>query len=141
MEMTNLQGRIVSFVYVDVEFRNRKQSEIKDSEQTDIRFKFSSSRSTDWQSFSPNEPNQPMFSSVFHVFVCNIFVIRCQFFPRNRSKNMESGQTDIIFKISASRYIGWQKFEPKRTEPAQISNCFSISLLGPHRGYDGARVP
>ena len=87
------------------------------------------------------DATSPCFHLFFNFLVCNIFVFRCPFFARNQSKIKESGQTDIIFKISASRYIGWQKFEPKRTEPAQIFNRFSISLLGPHRGYDGARAP
>ena len=49
-------------------FWGRKRSKVKDSEQTDIRFEFSSSRSIGMQVFSPNGRNQPMFSTVFHFF-------------------------------------------------------------------------
>ena len=57
-----------SFVYVFVEFRNRKWSKMKDSEQTDIRFEFSSSRSISTRVWSPNGRNQPMFSTTFQFF-------------------------------------------------------------------------
>ena len=38
---------------------------------------------------------------------------------------------DIIFEISASNYTGWQKFHPKRSEPAQIFNHFLSRSSGP----------
>ena len=92
--------------------------------------------------FQPKRMQPAHVFNIFSIFwYVSFLFFDVRFFARNRSKIKESGQTDIIFKISASRYIGWQKFEPKRTEPAQIFNLFSISLLGPHRGYDGARAP
>ena len=38
---------------------------------------------------------------------------------------------DIIFEISASNYIGWQKFELKRKELPQIFNNFLSRSSGP----------
>ena len=50
---------------------------------------------------------------------------------QNRLNIKESRQMDIIFEISASNYTGWQKFHPKRTEPAKIFNHFLSRSSGP----------
>ena len=91
-----------------------------ESGQMDIIFKISTSNYIGLQKFEPKQTEPAYFFNYFSI----LFLHLCSFFYRNQSNIKESGQMDIRFKISTSNYIGLQKFEPKRTEPAQIFQLF-----------------
>ena len=100
-----------SVVYIDGEFRNRKWSKMKDSEQTDIRFKFSSSRCIGLQILSPNGRNQLMFSTFFRFFGVYPFCYSPFFiFVRSRRSNIPLPNDSSHQKISDAEQIrsnGW----------------------------------
>ena len=125
------------FILHRFSFFAQNQSNIMESGQMDIIFKISTSNYIGLQKFEPKQTEPAHFFNYFSI----LFLHLCSFFYRNPSNIKESGQMDIVFKISTSNYIGLQKFEPKRIKPAAIFNCFSISLLGPHRGQDRTRAP
>ena len=71
------------------------------------------------------EPKRTESTQVFNN-VSILLLCTFAFLLRIRSIINNSQETDTIFTISSSRYTGCKKFEPKRTEPAQVFNGFSI---------------
>ena len=132
-----------------VGFRNRKRSKMNDLEQTDIRFEFSSSRSTSTRVFRPNGRNQLMFSSVsqffvmWHFFVLIFFFAFCSHSPNILLPNDSSHQKDSDAQKIKS--IGWifGTFVFKKL----LDACWGpqgpnkVALKGPKGGGEGLNGP
>ena len=109
-------------ICVCADARDRKWSKIQDSDQTDIRFEFSSSRSIIMQVLGPNGRGQPLFSTTFQFLGGATFLCFADFLIKIK----DSEQTDIRFKFSSPRCTGWQNLSPNGRNQPMFSTTFQF---------------
>ena len=112
--------------------RNPKRSKIKDSDETDIRFEISSSRSTSWQNLSPNEHSQHSFSSDVQFFASPLASVLSVITSKS-IQNQRFRRNGHHIRILLVEIYRLANFEPKRTESTPkfsiiFQFCYSVHL-------------